>query len=134
VSSVVIDASVLLQVARLEPGYEKVLPRLYHGKVSAVNLAEALNVLVRDGVPPAAAEAAIRPLARHIMPFTPEHAFEVAAVRAVVGKGDFSLGDAACIAVARVGKAPVLTNDRAWAGYDFGVSLEFGRPHGKGHK
>lgn len=120
----VLDASALLQVARLEPGWRTTLPRLRRGAVSAVNLGETLAKLVRDGTPPDAAEAALAGLAFDVRPFTPEQGRLVAAIRARAGKLGLSLGDCACLATARSLGLPALTLDRAWLEADFGVAVE----------
>ncbi len=126
-NSCVIDTSVLLQVARGEPGAERMVGRLRDGVISAVNLAEAVDKLVRDGVERAIAESALRPLAFHIVPFDAAAAWEVGHVRSVAGRGTLSLGDVACLATARALGCGVLTNDSEWAEFDFGVKVELGR-------
>jgi ribonuclease VapC len=127
VNSVVLDASVILQVAQRERGYERILPFLPTGKVSAVNLAESVNKLVREGAPRTVAEESLRPLIWNIVAFTAEHAWEVGVVRERAGKLDLSLGDMACLAVGRCLHLPVLTNDRNWRDVDFGIAIHLGR-------
>jgi PIN domain nuclease of toxin-antitoxin system len=127
VNSVVLDASVLLQVAQRERGYERVLPFLPTGKVSAVNLAESVNKVIREGTPRAVAVEALRPLVWNIVPFTAEHGWEVGIIRERAGKLDLSLGDMACLAVARCLQLPVWTNDRDWQTIDFGIAIHLGR-------
>jgi ribonuclease VapC len=127
VNSVVLDASVILQVAQQERGYERILPFLPAGKVSAVNLAESVNKLVRAGVPRPVAEESLRPLVWNVVPFTAEHAWEVGIVRERAGKLDLSLGDLACLAVGRCLQLPVLTNDRNWQDVDFGITIRLGK-------
>ena len=126
-NSVVLDASVILQVAQQERGNERILPFLAAGKVSAVNLAESVNKLVREGVPRPVAEESLRPLIWNIVPFTAEHAWEVGIVRERAGKLDLSLGDLACLAVGRCLQLPVLTNDRKWQEVDFGIPVRLGK-------
>jgi PIN domain nuclease of toxin-antitoxin system len=127
VNSAVLDASVLLQVAQQERGYERVLPYLPTGQVSSVNLAESVNKLVRAGTPLAVAEEALRPLVWNIVPFTAEHAWEVGMIREQAGKMDLSLGDMACLAVGRCLQLPVLTNDSHWLDADFGVVVQIAK-------
>jgi PIN domain nuclease of toxin-antitoxin system len=124
---VVLDASVLLQVAQHESGFERILPFLPTGKVSAVNLAESVNKLLREGTPRAVAEEALRPLVWNIVPFTAEHGWEVAIIRERAGKLELSLGDMACLAVARCLQLPVLTNVRDWQTIDFGCAIHLGK-------
>jgi PIN domain nuclease of toxin-antitoxin system len=38
-----------------------------------------------------------------------------------------SLGDRLCLALARERRLPVLTTERRWLEYDFGVRVEYGR-------
>ena len=125
-NSVVIDASVILQVANREHGYESVIPFLPTGLVSAVNLAESVNKLIRDGAR-AVAEEALRPLIWNVVPFTAEQAWEVGRMRERAGKMELSLGDLACLAAGRCLGHSVLTNDGDWLAVDFGVTIQLGR-------
>lgn len=129
--SSVLDASILIQAIHSEPGFDTILPRLEAGRVSAITMAEAANVLVRHGFSATDALAALNPLCRHLIPFTDEHARMVPLLREKARSANLSLGDLACLAVAKVERAPILTNDRAWADHDLGIRLEFGRPAGK---
>jgi len=126
-NSVVIDASVILQAAQREQGYESVLPFLQTGMVSAVNLAESVNKLIRESTPRAVAEEALRPLIWNVVPFTAEQAWEVGRMRERAGKMELALGDLACLAAGRCLKLPVLTNDSQWLDIDFGVTIQLGR-------
>jgi ribonuclease VapC len=104
------------------------VPKLFVGRVSAVTLAEAANVLVRRGLSAAEAIAALNPLCQNVIPFTRAHAHMVPALREKARTANLSLGDLACLAVGAVEGLSVLTNDRLWHEYDFGVKLESGRP------
>ncbi len=124
----VIDTSVLLQVVRGEPGADAMLPRLRTGCISAVNLAEAIDTLVRKGAPRTVAEAAVKPLVFAVVPFDEAAAWQAGAVREAAAGSELSLGDVACLATARALQRTALTNDRAWADHDYGIPVELGRP------
>ena len=88
--------------------------------ISSVNAAEVLRVVQRRGTGPADAQEALRRFPVHIRPF--DHDDAIAA--AEIGHR-LSLGDCACIALARRESAgQVLTADRIWAGIKLGVKVK----------
>jgi PIN domain nuclease of toxin-antitoxin system len=85
-----------------------------------------MTVLVREGQPPGSAERALATLPITIHPFDEALALEAGAMFAVTRRFGLSLGDRACLALARRQNLPVLTADRAWteAGPIFGVTVQ----------
>jgi PIN domain nuclease of toxin-antitoxin system len=125
----VLDASALLAYLRDEPGAELVADAIADGvAISAVNLAEVLSRAADRGADPAglAADLADRGLlggAIEVEVFTLDDAVEVARLRALTRAGGLSLGDRACLALARRRGARAVTADTAWAEVDAGVEL-----------
>ncbi len=127
--SVVLDASAVIALLRDEPGAQKVedvlnaadTPGAVAALLSTVNLAEvhqALGPRLPDGlIGTDRADAIIQ-----LVDFTPEHARDAAALRASTRELGLSLGDRACLALARSAELAVLTADRAWA--EAGVDVE----------
>lgn len=104
-----------------EPGASAVENNLDGAAMSAVNLSEVVTALARRGVPAAKILAALEPLHLDVHPFdtTDAHACGEFA-RAAPG---LSLGDRACLALARRLRRPAVTADRAWGKLEVGVEV-----------
>lgn len=113
--AVVLDASAVLALLRDEPGATRVAGFLPTAAVSAVNLAEVLVVLDRNGVPPADAKRAVDALALDIIPADGVTAHAAAAVAAASRRRGLSLGDCFCLATAHLAGRLAVTADRTWA-------------------
>lgn len=122
-SEVVLDASALLAVVLSEPGAERVADSLDDALISSVNLAETAAVLMDAGIPSARVRGRLSQLAFTTVPFEEEDAFLAAELRPLTRTLGLSLGDRACLALARRGGLPALTADRAWAELDVGVEV-----------
>jgi PIN domain nuclease of toxin-antitoxin system len=121
VRRVVLDASALLAAIHGEPGAADVEEHLDGAALSAVNLSEVVTALARRGVPPAKIVAALEPLHLDVHPFdaTDAHACGDLARHAPA----LSLGDRACLSLAKRLRRPALTADRAWGRIDAGVEV-----------
>lgn len=117
----VLDASALLAYLRDEPGAERVADAIAAGTtVSTVNLAEVLSRVADRGADPVAllrrlTERGLIGGAIEVEPFITADAAEVARLRSATREAGLSLGDRACLALARRLERPVLTADTAWA-------------------
>lgn len=117
----VLDASALLAYLRDEPGAEVVSEAIAGGAaISTVNLAEVLSHAAGRGSDPAAlvermTERGLLGGAIAVEPFTTADAVETARLRPLTRDTGLSLGDRACLALARRLEAPALTADLAWA-------------------
>lgn len=120
---VVMDASAFLTLLNREPGYELVEQYLPQSIISAVNLSEVLSVLLNIGIALEKAEFAVMPLIKEVVPFQKNHAIEAANLRHVTKAFGLSLGDRACLALAKIEKIPTLTADKAWSKIDHGVEV-----------
>ncbi len=126
----VLDASALLAHLRDEPGADVVAEAIASGAViSAVNLAEVFSRVADRGGDPAklAAELTQSGLldgAITIEPFTVADAIDVARLRPLTRDAGLSLGDRACLALARRLDAPALTADSEWQGAAHGVEVQ----------
>lgn len=120
-SGMVIDASALLAYVLGETGGESVSDALMTGcsLLSAVNYAEVIAVLSDYGV---SSEQLARDFAEkniidlvEITDFTPDLAEVAAELRQVTRSLGLSLGDRACLALAKTRNLPALTADRKWS-------------------
>jgi ribonuclease VapC len=125
----VLDASALLAHLRDEPGADVVAEAIASGAViSTVNLAEVFSRAADRGADPAklAAELTQSGLldgAITVEPFTAADAIDTARLRLLTRDAELSLGDRACLALARRLDAPALTADTDWQGVAHGVEL-----------
>jgi ribonuclease VapC len=126
----VLDASALLAHLRDEPGADVVAEAIASGAIiSAVNLAEVFSRVADRGGDPAklAAELTQSGLldgAITIEPFTVADAIDAARLRPLTRDAGLSLGDRACLALARRLDAPALTADSEWQGAAHGVEVQ----------
>lgn len=125
----VLDASALLAHLRDEPGADVVAEAIASGAViSTVNLAEVFSRVADRGADPAklAAELTQSGLldgAITVEPFTTADAIDAGRLRPLTRDAGLSLGDRACLALARRLDAPALTADTDWQGVAHGVEL-----------
>ncbi len=111
----VLDTSAVLAILFREPGQDIVRTALREGSaISAVNLAEAITRLVRDGMAADRAAAALSALPIALHDLDADLAVETGALFAQTRPFGLSLGDRACLALARQQNLPALTGDRAW--------------------
>ncbi|MFZ4381966.1 MAG: type II toxin-antitoxin system VapC family toxin [Sandarakinorhabdus sp.] len=120
----VLDASALLAAMLEEPGQETVERALPHAIISSVNFVEVASRLIDGGLSPAEAEEDLAALELTVIDFDHVQAIEAARLRAITRHAGLSLGDRACLALARVRHVPVLTADRAWAGLAEAIGVE----------
>jgi len=112
-----------LALLHQEPGGRAVLPLLADAIISSVNAAEVLRVLVRSGASLADAKRAFARLHLTVIAFQPDDA--AAAVEVAQLAPELSLADCACLALARLRRASgVVTADRIWTRFDFGVPVK----------
>lgn len=126
----VLDASALLAYLHDEPGAETVADAIAGGTaISTVNLAEVLGRATDGDSDPArlVGQMIDRGLlggAISVESFGDEDAIEVARLRPQTRAQGLSLGDRACIALARRLGLPALTADTAWSRLDLQVTLQ----------
>lgn len=122
-SEVVLDASAILAAILGERG-EEVIARLEAGAlVSTVNYAEVLTRLYDLGVTHDVAERSLDLLELRIVPFDIEHAGLSAELRPATRSTGLSLGDRACLALAKAQNAIAYTADQVWANLDISVEI-----------
>ena len=126
----VLDASALIAYLRREAGFARVIEAMEQGAaVSAVNWAETLSRLSDHGI---RMEFVVSELRRQgllgqaltVWPLDEALAEEVARLRASTRSLGLSLGDRACLALARRLDLPALTADRTWTKLAPGIRVE----------
>jgi len=113
----VFDASAVLAFLYAEPGAAQVRAELPGGMISAVNAAEVLAVLVRNGLPLQEAQTALEKTRLAVLDFSLAHAAKTAEpLSPSIRRRGISLGDRASMAAALLKGVPVVTADRTWVG------------------
>lgn len=113
-SNSVLDASALLALLDSEPGEEYVRAAIPLGMVSTVNLAEVYSKLSDRGAATWSALQELRFAMGEVVPFTDEMAELAGRLRPITRSLGLSLGDRACLALAMLRDADVITADRSW--------------------
>lgn len=121
--SAVIDAAALLAVLLDETGSDAVLPVLRASLMSAVNLSECCSRAPERGGSVPAVLRAISRFEIAIVPFTLEQGVAAADLREPTRHVGASLGDRACLQLARSKGVAAYTADRRLADLDIGVDI-----------
>jgi ribonuclease VapC len=121
----IFDAGALLAILYDEPGAEDARGLLLTAKMSAVNRAEVITVLVRDGMPVEEADQHVETLLANVIPFDKQISTLVASLWPNTSPLGLSLGDRACLALALHLREPVLTTDSTWKKLDFPLEIRF---------
>ncbi len=126
----VLDASAILAFLQEEPGHEIVAAALERGTamVSAVNLSETAAKLTQAGMERKKVLEVFKELDLRVHAFDEAQALTCAWLREPTRKSGLSLGDRACLALAKIQSCPVLTTDRAWLDLSLGVTVRLARP------
>lgn len=95
--------------------------------VSSVNLSEVAAKLVEFGYADDEVTAILRDTSVTVRDFTSEMAVSAGLLRRQTRRLGLSLGDRACLALARELGLPALTADRNWLTLDAGVRIELCR-------
>ncbi len=122
-SSLVLDASALLAFLNAEPGTEQWVATVADSMISAVNFSEVVAKLADAGMPEAEIREALEPLGLEVVAFETRQAYEAGLLRPQTRYLGLSLGDRACLALARSKALPVLTADRTWEALQVGVEI-----------
>ena len=120
----VLDSSAAVAFVLSEPGAQLVEEALADCRVSAVNLAEIVSALINNGFPGDVSRDSVSRLDLDVVPFDAEQALEAGALRETTRGHGLSLGDRACLALARRLGLPALTADRAWGDLNLGIEIQ----------
>lgn len=110
----VLDASALLALLRGEPGSARIGDALTRSAMTTVNFAEVVGHYIRNGGRESEIRAVLDPLPVSLVPFDHELAYQAGILLRATRSAGLSLGDRACLALARRLDVPALTADRAW--------------------
>jgi ribonuclease VapC len=120
----VLDASALLALLFAEPGAERVADAIAQSAViSTVNLSEVAALLVRRGQDP---DKTLDPVREQVAvePFTADDALSAARFLPHTAQKGLSLGDRACLALAKRLNARAITAERGWSQLELDVDIQ----------
>jgi ribonuclease VapC len=123
-STLVLDASVILAAILGEPGGDDVFDHIEDALVSAVNVAEVYTYAAVNGFPTDAIDAFFAETGVEIVAHSFEQAVVTGRLAAITRKAGLSLGDRACLALAQQKQAEVLTADRLWLAFADALELK----------
>ena len=95
--------------------------------ISSVNLSGVAALLIRHGQEPDKILARVREQVS-VEPFSTEDALTAAMLSRLTAPKGLSLGDRACLALAKRLAARAVTAERAWAQLDLDIEIELIRP------
>jgi ribonuclease VapC len=107
-----------------EKGADKVEAHIEQACISAVNLSEAVAKLAERGISEDFIAASLAGLKLDVRAFDHEQALSAGLLRVATRSRGLSLGDRACLALARQLNCTALTTDSIWASLDIGVRVE----------
>lgn len=120
----VLDASAVLAYLKNEPGAEAAGRWMQNGLFSTVNYSETFSVLLDQGIRKDRIAALLESLELPLVAFGAPLAMEAADLRELTRSIGLSLGDRACLALAKRENAVAVTADRAWRRLDLGIEIE----------
>ena len=120
----VLDASALLCFLFVETGEDRVAAILAEARMSAVNLSEVVAKLIDRGVDATDVLSRLSTLPIDVIPFEREAAAVAGTMRKQTREFGLSLGDRACLALAKSIGGIAVTTDRAWARLEIGVEVD----------
>lgn len=109
-----IDASAILAAILGEAGGDSVFDRLDEAVTSTVNVAEVYTYAAINDLPTDAIDAFFADTGIEIAAFDQAQAVMAGRLARLTRKAGLSLGDRACLALAKLRQAEVLTADRPW--------------------
>ena len=122
----VVDASAVLAYLHQETGWQLVDEVLLAGEcmISTVNYAEVAAKLAEKGMPEDAIRMALDCLNLQVIDFTSALALTSGLLRPATRSIGLSLGDRACLALAKQQQCPALTTDRIWETVQLEVEIK----------
>jgi ribonuclease VapC len=110
----VLDSTAVLALLYSEPGHQYVKEVLNKSAVSAVNLAEIVNKLAQMGPMPEAVRESLVRLELRVEDWSKDMAYQSAEFSRLSKSHGLSLGDRACLTLAKQLQATAVTSDRTW--------------------
>jgi PIN domain nuclease of toxin-antitoxin system len=125
VNDKVLDASVVLAYLHKESGWQAVEKTLQENKclISTVDYTEVVSKLAKKGLPAEAIQNALDAVNLNLIDFDSALSMTAGLLRPLTKLAGLSLGDRACLALAKHRNAPALTTDHAWKNLNIDIAI-----------
>ena len=127
-TKIVLDASSVIALINREKGCEIVEKYLEEAIISTVNFAEVISVVNRELFKSEADRIEGLKLITDTLPqiidFDVNQAIILGELDSITKKYGLSLGDRACLALAKYKNIPVLTADKTWSKLNLGIKIK----------
>ena len=110
----VLDSTALIALIAKEPGFEKVQELLERAAISAINLTETVHKLIQKGSADGMVERLLQGLQLNVVAWSEGLAYSSVEFASLGRSHGLSLGDRACLTLAKKLHATAVTADRAW--------------------
>ena len=122
----VLDSSALLAISKGERGAEFVIELINSNDcvISSVNMAEVATRLLDFGLPAHELQRAVAQFGVDVIDFNQEQSLACAALRPMTKLAGLSLGDRACLALAKLMEGVAVTADQAWQDVRISAGVE----------
>ncbi len=110
----VLDSTALIALVQLEAGHQRVAELMERSAISAVNLAETIHKLVQRGASTGGIRGSLAHLELAVQDWTEDLAYLSSEFTQFTKSHGLSLGDRACLTLAKHLRATAVTSDRAW--------------------
>jgi ribonuclease VapC len=111
----ILDSTALIALVGSESGSQRIADLLENSAVSAVNLAEAANKLLEKGFSQAEVRESLAKLKLKVEDWSEAMAYRSAEFTQFNKSHGLSLGDRACLTLAKHLHATAVTSDRTWS-------------------
>ena len=127
-SKIVFDSSALIALFAKENGYEFIKKHMKDAIISSINIAEVYKYCIEvQNLTENESKKLIKLSDIKIVDFCNEQALITAKLVSKTKQYGLSLGDRACIALAMLGKNPVITCDRIWQKVELDIEFIMAR-------
>ncbi len=123
-TKIVFDSSAILTLLKMESGHEIVSKNLEQAIVSSVNFCEVVSFLSKKTQKQDEMIKFLTETFDCIEDFNIEQAIIAGSFTSITKDYGLSLGDRACLALAKYKNIPVLTADKAWSKLNLGIKIK----------
>ncbi len=123
-NKIVLDSSAILALLKMEEGNKIVAEKLDDAVISSVNFSEVLTVVARKGFGQKEVIESLKNTFLHIVDFNSEQAIIAASLDKITRQYGLSLGDRACLALAKYKNCSVLTADKVWRDLELDIDVQ----------
>jgi PIN domain nuclease of toxin-antitoxin system len=121
---IILDASAILVLINNEKGKDVVEQYLNNALISTINFSEVITVTNRNGFDQDEISNLLKNIFPNIIDFNYDQALIAASLDQYTSKFGLSLGDRACLSLAKYKNCPILTADKIWKKLDIDLDIK----------